>query len=128
MAGPVPEGWQLTDDTFYNFFWMTSPEWTYNENISDRRTLDGGFADCMFNTTSEGFMKFFWTVLAIADKKFHVQYPEKIHTARSFMLELQDLDVWNHGNTPMNIDGERYEGTKIQATVMPHSKNVSLIA
>lgn len=128
LAGPMPETWNFVDETFYNFIWLTSPEWTANENISVRKTLASDFADCLFNTTSEGFMKFIWTILAIGDKKFQVQYPDKLHKARSFMLEMQDLNVWNHGNTPINIDGERYEGTKIQATVMPNSKNVSLIA
>ena len=45
----------------------------------------------------------------------------------AFRLELDtEKGKWTSKNTPVNIDGEVYDGTRIQAVLMPNS--VKLIA
>jgi len=53
---------------------------------------------------------------------------EECKKIKSFRMELEDLKEWNMENTPVQIDGEVYDGTIVQGTVLDGNCRVKLIA
>jgi len=122
--------WECKDESFYNFLYLTSPEWTGKENISCNRTFEksgSGFGEMVMNTSADGYIAFLKTLIKIGEKGDGLNEGE-CKKIKSFRMELEDLKEWNMENTPVQIDGEVYDGTIVQGTVLDGNCRVKLIA
>ena len=119
------EGWEKNQDNLYNFIYLTSPEWTSIENISENREMGCGYGEALVNTEKEGYMSFINSLIGIGDKNLEIQMPEKVKKVRSFRVKLDDSIK---EDTHCNIDGELYKSSVLQGTVLNNNIQVKIIA
>lgn len=116
--------WEQSEDNLYNFMYLTSPEWTVNENISSNRKLGDDFGEIAMSGEKEGFVEFLKSLIKIGDKGEGDASENEVKKVRSFRVELNESEK---KTTPVWIDGEVYDGTVVQGSVIGEQR-VRIIA
>lgn len=110
--------WKLYSGPTYNFLFQTIPLPALVTSITRKIAFSDEYALGWVSPVSKGFFHFVKEMLAQESQRVDEIETAEVFKGKSFRLELVENSSFNKKNTPINIDGEKYYGTKIQGTLV----------
>ena len=118
--------WKLFSGPTYNFTVQQSPVLSSGGSLTNKMSFGEEFGYAWVAPVSSGYMNFFKQMISWETFNIDECKNTDMLKVKSFRLEFIEKNGFNKKNTPVNIDGEKYWGTKVQGTIL-YDKQVFVI-
>ena len=110
--------WKSFEGPTYNFMYQTSPVLASDVSLTNKLGFGDEYACTQISLSKNGQIHFVKEILSCENFTIDEYNDCDIFKIKSFRLELVEKNGFNNKNTLINIDGEKYWGTKVQGTVL----------
>ena len=115
---PLTNNCKTIEDKIYCSVFITSPILNEDLCITDELWINSDHGYMWIAHKKFGYVNFLKNLMAMETKKLHECKKVILDKTMAFRIELIENKTYNSKNSPLDIDGERYDGTKVQGEII----------
>lgn len=108
--------WKKFNEPNYQFVFQNAPKLGINGSLTNNMNFSDAYSRTWISQASEGFFPFVSRLMSVEKNKLDTCKDTLYYKTKSFRLELTEDKKYTKENSLLNIDGEKYYGSKVQGT------------